>query len=158
MIRTWGRSQHPSIEGWIFWASLISIKRFAIKRGNDGKYAHIQVWGSQKAYACFNLNFTDQRSLFCRLSDMCCASALAIEEGNAFESQTGVTVVQTSKVKLGGHCVRHFRHVLVSLKTWVFWIVLQTKTKTTGGCGIISECGYCWYFALLSWSPLCCAC
>ena len=25
-------------------------------------------------------------------------------EGNAFESENGVAVVQTSKVKLGGHC------------------------------------------------------
>ena len=65
----------------------------------------------------FNLNFTDQISLFCDRSDRRCASALAIEEGNAFESQNGVAVVQTSNVKLGGHCIHGFGHVIVLLKT-----------------------------------------
>jgi hypothetical protein len=32
---------------------------------------------------------------------MHCTSALAIEEGNHFESQNGVVVVYTSKVELG---------------------------------------------------------
>ena len=41
------------------------------------------------AYTWFNLNFTDQSSLSCGLSDRRCTSALAIEEGNAFESQNG---------------------------------------------------------------------
>ena len=35
---------------------------------------------------------------------MLCTSALALEEGNAFESQNGVAVVQASKVGLCGHC------------------------------------------------------
>ena len=64
-----------------------------------------------------NLNFTDQRSLFCGLSDMHCTSALATEEKNVFESQNGVAVVQTSKIKLGGHCICNFRHIPVLLKT-----------------------------------------
>ena len=34
------------------------------------------------AYPQFNLNFTDQSSLFCDLLNMHCTSALAIEEGN----------------------------------------------------------------------------
>ena len=62
-------------------------------------------------------NFTDQSSLFCGLSDMHCTSALATEEGNGFESQNVVAVVQTSKVKLGGHCTCDFRHVLVFSKS-----------------------------------------
>ena len=73
--------------------------------------------GSQKAYTWLNLNFTDQSSLFCGLSDTHCTSALATEEGDAFESQNGIAVVQISKVKLGGHYIHDFRHVLVSLKT-----------------------------------------
>ena len=46
-----------------------------------------------------------------------CTSALAIEEGNTFESQNGVDVVQTSKGKLGGHCGCDFRQVPVLLRT-----------------------------------------
>ena len=68
-------------------------------------------------YIWFNLNFTDQSSLICGLSDMHCISALVIEEGNMFESQNGVAVVQTSKVKLGGHRIPDFRHVLILLKS-----------------------------------------
>ena len=64
-----------------------------------------------------NLNFTDQSSLFCGLSDVCCTSALAIEEGDGFESQNGLAVVQTSKTKLGGHCIRDLRYVLVLFKS-----------------------------------------
>ena len=50
------------------------------------------------AYTWLNLNFTDQSSLLCGLSDMHCTSAFATEEGNAFESQNGVAVVQPSKI------------------------------------------------------------
>ena len=46
----------------------------------------------------FNLNFTDQRSLFCGLSDMHCTSSLTIEEEDAFENKNGVAVVQIPKV------------------------------------------------------------
>ena len=60
---------------------------------------------------------------------MPCTSVLAIEEKNAFESQNGVAVFQTSKIKLGGHCICNFGHVPVLLKTWVFWTVLQTRPK-----------------------------
>ena len=84
------------------------------------KPAHIEVWGSQKAYTWLNLKFTDQRSMVFGLSDMRCTSALSIEEGNAFESQNGVAVVQTTKVKLGGHCIHDFGHALVLLNTRVF--------------------------------------
>ena len=50
-----------------------------------------------------------------------CTSTLAIEEGNTFESQNGVAVVQTSKGKLGGHCGCDIRQVSVLLRTRVFW-------------------------------------
>lgn len=46
-----------------------------------------------------------------------CTSALAIEEGNTFESQDGVAVVQTSKGKLGGRCGCDFGQVPVLLRT-----------------------------------------
>ena len=47
-------------------------------------------------------------------SNMPCTSTLAIEEGNTFESQNGVAVVQTSKVELViGHCRYDFRYVLI---------------------------------------------
>lgn len=41
---------------------------------------------------------------------MHCASALAAEEGGAFESENGVAVVQTCKGKLGGCRGWGFRH------------------------------------------------
>lgn len=47
---------------------------------------------------------------------MHCTSALAFEKGSAFENQNGVTVVQISEVKVGGHCKADFRHVLVLSK------------------------------------------
>ena len=80
------------------------------------KPCSIEVWASQKGYTWSNLNSNDQSSLFCVLSGMHCTSALAIEEGNAFENQNGVTVVQISEVKVGGHCKADFRHVLVLSK------------------------------------------
>ena len=62
-------------------------------------YAYREVQESQKANAWFSLNFTDQGSLFCGLSDMCYTSAFAMEEENALESQNGAAVVQTPKVR-----------------------------------------------------------
>ena len=44
-------------------------------------------------------------------------SALALVEGNAFESQNGVAVVQTSNVKIGGPCRSNFEHIPVLLRT-----------------------------------------
>lgn len=61
--------------------------------------------------------YADQNSLFCGLQNMHCISALATEEGNAFESQNGVAMVQASKVKLSGHGGHDFRHILVFLRT-----------------------------------------
>lgn len=46
--------------------------------------------------------YSDQGGLFCGLSIMHCISALATKEGNSFESQNGVAVVQASRVELGG--------------------------------------------------------
>ena len=37
--------------------------------------------------------------------------------GNASQSQTGIAVVQTSKIKLGGHCKCDYGHVPILLKT-----------------------------------------
>ena len=48
--------------------------------------------------------FFIRKCLFCGLSDLHCASVLFIEEVNGFESENGVAVSQTSKVKLGGSC------------------------------------------------------
>lgn len=44
-------------------------------------------------------------------------SALATEEGNSFESQNGVAMAQTSKVRLRGYCRHEFGHVPVLLKS-----------------------------------------
>lgn len=60
-------------------------------------------------------------------SDVPCISSLAFEDVNVFESQNGVAVVQTSEVKLGGHCVHDFRHIIVLLKA-CFLNCLQTRT------------------------------
>ena len=101
---------------------MFSIETLTIKRGNDDKkikknlsilkYGEVTV-----AYIWFNLDFTNQSSLFCGLLDMHCTSTLATEEGNALESQKGVTMVQTSKVKLSDHCGCYFRLIFVLLKT-----------------------------------------
>ena len=64
-----------------------------------------------------------------------------MEEGDASESQNEIAVVQTPRVKVGAIVYVILRHILVLLKTWVFWTVLQTRTKTPGECGI-SEYGY----------------
>ena len=52
-----------------------------------GKCAHIKVWRNHSGMCMVNSNFFDQSGLFCCPSDMHCISALAIEEGSAFESQ-----------------------------------------------------------------------
>ena len=156
MIWTQGRSEHPSIVGQIFWSSVLSTERFAIKRGNDGKIC--MYWGLGKSEGLnmdeFKFHWPEQPVLWSF------RHALYICFGHWGREYTWkskwVAVVQTAKVKLGGHCIRDFRHVLVLLKTWVFWTVLQTRTKITGGCDIMYEFGYCLYFAELSWSPLCC--
>ena len=44
-----------------------------------------------------------------------CTFALTIKEKNAFKNQNGITVVQASKMKLGGHC--GFRHSPATLRT-----------------------------------------
>ena len=158
MIWTWGRSQHRRIDGWIFWSSMLFYWTICSQKGKCWKNPHILRYGEViLAYTWFNLNFTDQSSLFCGLSDMYCTSALAIEEGNAFESQNGVTVVQTSKVKWGGHCIRDFGHVPVLLKTWVFWTVLQTRTKPQVGVAL-SHMGLLLVFCLMVIIFPCCAC
>ena len=122
MIWTWGRSQHRRIDGWIFWSSMLFYWTICSQKGKCWKNPHILRYGEViLAYTWFNLNLTDQSSLFCGLSEMHCTYALAIKEGNAFESQNGVAVVRTSKVKLGGRCMCDFGHFLVLRKTWVFW-------------------------------------
>ena len=60
-------------------------------------------------------------------SDVHFISSLAFEDVDIFESQNGVAVVQTSELKLGGHCVHDFRHIIVLLKA-CFLNCLQTRT------------------------------
>ena len=72
------------------------------------------------SYTWFNVNFTNQSSLFCGLSDMHYISTLATEKWNTLDSQKGVTTVQISKVKLGDHCGSDFRCIPVVLKTCIF--------------------------------------
>ena len=60
----------------------------------------------------FYLNFIDQSSLFRGLSNIHHTSALATEEGNAFESQNGAT-----KVKPGDHCDCDSRHIYSCIVT-----------------------------------------
>ena len=79
------------------------------------KNLHILRYEKSLAYTWFNLNFAHQSSLFCGLSDMHCTSALAIKEENAFESQNGVHVVQTSKVKRSDCCRSSSCHFLLPL-------------------------------------------
>lgn len=69
------------------------------------------------AYMWLNLNVTYPSSLLGGLSDMHCSSAFATDEGNAFESQSGVAAVQASKVRRRGPCKHDFGHIRVSLKT-----------------------------------------
>ena len=50
------------------------------------------------------------------------------------------TVVQTSKVNLGGHYRCDFCTNSCIIENLSFWTVLQTRTKPIGRCGIIPEC------------------
>ena len=85
---------------------MLSIEKFVIRRGNGGVNLHVFRHGEViLAYPRLHLNFSEWSGLFCGLSDAQSTSALATEEGNAFESQNEVTVVQRSKVKLGGYCI-----------------------------------------------------
>ena len=70
-------------------------------------WKNLHIWrymGYILANIWLNLNFTDQSGLFCGLSNIHYTFALAIVEKNAFEHQSGVAVVLTSKVTLGDHC------------------------------------------------------
>jgi len=108
-------------------------------KGNWLKNLHILGGGSHSGLHTVSHKFYWPEQPFCHCSDMHCTSALAIEEGNHFESQNGVVVVYASNVELGDHCMCDFRHVLVSLNSWVFWTVFQTRTKFTGRCGLSSN-------------------
>ena len=91
MIWTQGK-QHSSFKGYML-------------RGEWWKNIHIwRYMGYILANIWVNLNFTDQSGLFCGLSNIHYTSALAIVEEDTFERQSGVAVVLTSKVILGGHC------------------------------------------------------
>ena len=74
-------------------------------------------------------------------------SALAIEEGNASESQNGVTVVQTRKVKRGGHCRHNLRRVPYYGKVEFSELSCRPGQKPLESTVIISECSYYLYFA-----------
>ena len=81
---------------------------------------------------------------------------MATVQGNAFESQNGAAVIQTSKIK-PYRC--DLRHVLALLKIWLFWMIFEPGHKTTGRCAFFSACRHYLCFASWSWSsPLCCAC
>lgn len=64
-----------------------------------------------------NLNLTDQRGLFCGLSNIHYTSAPATVEEDTFERQSGVAVVLTSKVTLGGRMRSDFGYASVLQKT-----------------------------------------
>lgn len=63
-----------------------SVEKFIIRRGNDGKTSHVQVWGSH-SYIWFNLKQATPVSQVCGLANTHCTCALAIEETNMFENQ-----------------------------------------------------------------------
>ena len=75
--------------------------RCDIKRGTDRKICTYWGGGSHSGLHMVSRKFYWAEQPFCHRSDMHCTSALAIEEGNHFESQNGVVVVYTSKVELG---------------------------------------------------------
>lgn len=96
------------------------------QRENDGKIH--TFWGVGKVILAYTwFNFTDQSSLFYNLLNMHCTS-FGSWDGNAFENQTGVAMVQTSKVKLGCHYRHDFWHVTVLLGTRIFLscVILRT--------------------------------
>ena len=61
----------------------------------------------------FRTRFYEPKFLYLLISkkSLTVIAALAIKERNAFESQNGIVMVQTSKAKLGGHYRCDFRHV-----------------------------------------------
>lgn len=58
---------------------------------------------------------------------MPCTSAFIIREKNEFKNQSGVTVVQSSKMEPGGHSGCGFRCVPESLRTRVFWTISNSR-------------------------------
>lgn len=96
------------------WRQTWSIKRFS-KRGN---YEKIFTYSSMGTSLWLMHGLTS--GLFCVLLNIHCISGVTIEEKNAFKSQNRVAIVQTSKVKPGGHCRRDFKQICVLLRTSIF--------------------------------------
>ena len=102
-----------------------------------GKSSHTEVWGSHSGLYIVKLFWPEGPVLWSVKHAFCVCFGRC---GGKFKGLNGVAMVQTSKVKLGGHCICDFGHVVDTLlKIGIFWTVLQTRTKTTGRC-VISPC------------------
>ena len=82
-------------------------------------------------YVIWLEHYASCNSLSFGLSNTHCTLALTIKEKNVVKNQNGVTVVWAFKAKLGGHCGCGFRHILASLRTWLFWTVSDSRTPPT---------------------------
>lgn len=78
---------------------------------------------------------------------------MATVQGNAFESQNGAAVIQTSKIK-PYRC--DLRHVLALLKIWLFWMIFEPGHKTTGRCAFSQRVGIVFRIVVVIFSSVLC--
>ena len=83
-------------------------------RSNNRRNSHRLRCGEVTvAYTWHGLDFTLIRAaVFCGLEQRLCVSSLSTNKEDAFESQNGVTAVQSSRVEQGGHCGHESRLAL----------------------------------------------
>ena len=62
------------------------------------------------------------------------------------------TVVQAFKMGLAGHCACDFRHIPVLLRTWIFWILLDSGWHQSWSKQDLLVAASCTF--TVSWSPL----
>ena len=101
----------------MFW----SVEEFAINKGDDGKSVHILRSGEVILADTWFLKLILTKAA-CFVAFWTCIVHLPWPRRSAIhlKVKTG-DVVQTFKVKLGGHCACDFRHIPILLKTWIFW-------------------------------------
>lgn len=100
-----------------------SVERFAIKKEDDEKKSpHILRYrGVILADIRFNLKIYWPE--WPVLWSFGYALYIPLRREIHLNVKNGIAVVQTSQVKLGGHCACDFRHIPVLLRTWIFWVV-----------------------------------
>lgn len=80
------------------------------------KFSHAAGWEVTLAYTWHGLDFTLIRAaVCCDPAHRLCVSSLSTNKEDAFQSQNGVTAVQSSRVEQGAHCGHESR---LALEPW----------------------------------------